>query len=107
MNRGELYRVRYPRGDPKTNRVFVIVSRQGLLDTRYRTAICAPVYSSASGLATQVLVGPDQGLKHDSAIHCDALVSLNKSTLTDYVGRLTDEQVVQVSRALKIALDLR
>lgn len=44
--------------------------------------ICAPVYTAYDGLATQIPVGTDEGLKHDSSIHCDELVSLPKSVLT-------------------------
>ena len=33
MRRGELYRVRRPPGDPKPARVFVVVSRQPLIDS--------------------------------------------------------------------------
>jgi len=36
VKRGELYLVKKPAGgDPKKQRVFVVVSRQGLLDTAY------------------------------------------------------------------------
>ncbi|MEK7783890.1 MAG: type II toxin-antitoxin system PemK/MazF family toxin [Chloroflexota bacterium] len=83
MKRGEMYRVAHPSAlDPKKFRVFVVVSRQVLIDSRFSTVICAPVYTSYDGLATQVSVGPDEGLKHDSSIHCDELVSLPKSVLT-------------------------
>lgn len=41
----------------------MIVSRQALIDSRFSTAICAPVYSRGAELATQVPVGPDEGLK--------------------------------------------
>ena len=37
------------------------------------------VYSAHDGLSTQVLIGIDEGLKHDSSIHCDELISLPKS----------------------------
>lgn len=53
--------------------MFVVVSHQGLLDISYSTVICAPVYSNYHGLKTQVLVGKDEGLKAESAIHCDNL----------------------------------
>ncbi len=70
MRRGELYRVAHPSAqDPKRSRVFVIVSRQVLIDSRFSTVICAPVYSAHAGLSTQVLVGEDEGLKHESSIH--------------------------------------
>ena len=87
MRRGELYRVRRPSSrDPKKFRVFVIVSRQILIDSRFSTVICAPIYSIYNGLSTQVAVGIDEGLKHDSSIHCDDLISLPKNMLTDYIG---------------------
>ncbi|HTX51863.1 MAG TPA: type II toxin-antitoxin system PemK/MazF family toxin [Candidatus Baltobacteraceae bacterium] len=107
MRRGELYRVPHPRNDPRRSRVFVIVSRQVLCDTsEYSTVICAPVYSSHTGLGSQVPVGHTEGLKHPSAIHCDGLVSFPKGTLTDYVGSLSSEKLLALETALKIALDL-
>jgi mRNA interferase MazF len=45
MRRGELYRVRGPPGDSKPARVFVVVSRQPLIDSNYSTVICAPVFT--------------------------------------------------------------
>lgn len=106
MTRGELYRVRHPRGDPKRSRVFCIVSRSTLVDSSFSTVTCAPIYSARHGLSTQVPVGPDEGLKHDSAIHCDELVSIPKSVLTDYVGMLSPSRLRELNRALAIALEL-
>ena len=107
MRRGELYRVKRPSsGDPKKFRVFVIVSRQILIDSRFSTVICAPVYNSYEGLSTQVAVGIDEGLKHDSGIHCDELISLPKSMLTNYVSKLSPKKLHLLEMALKIALQL-
>ena len=107
MNRGNLYRVRKPSSrDPKRSRVFLVVSRQVLINSRFSTVVCAPVYSSHSGLSTQVAVGIDEGLKHDSSIHCDELISLPKAALTDFVGSLPSAKMSEVDRALAVALDL-
>ena len=107
MNRGDLFRVRRPRGkDPGRSRVFVVVSRQTLVDSRFSTVVCAPVYTRRDGLATQVEIGPEKGLKHDSSVHCDALVSLPKSVLTDYVASLTPPRVRALDQALRVALAL-
>lgn len=107
MKRGELYRVAHPSSrDPRKQRVFVVVSRQVLVDSRFSTVICAPVYSTHDGLSTQVLAGVEEGLKHDSSIHCDELVSLPKSVLTNYVGMLSPSKTEQMNRALRIALDI-
>ena len=91
MRRGELYRVRRPPGDPKPARVFVVVSRQPLIDSTYSTVICAPVFTQFHGLPSQVAVSAPEGLKHSSAIQCDGLMSLEKSRLTDYVGELASD----------------
>lgn len=106
MTRGELYRVYKPSGDRKEFRTFVVVSRQALIDSRFSTVICAPVFSSGEGLTTQVTVGPDEGLKHTSWIMCDNLASLRKTDLTQYVGSLSPAKLVELSRALRFALDL-
>jgi mRNA interferase MazF len=108
MKRGDLYRVLHPSAqDPRRSRVFAVVSRQVVIDSRFSTVICAPVYSLHDGLASQVSVGADEGLKHDSSIHCDELVSLPKSMLTDFVGTLSPTVLDALNEALKVALDLR
>ncbi len=106
MRRGEIYRVRRPGGDPKACRSVVVVSRQVLLESRFSTAICAPVFSHGEGLATQVAVGTEEGLRHANWIMCDNLVSLRKADLTDYVGTLSPAKMVLLNRALRAALDL-
>lgn len=107
MKRAELYRVARPaRGDPTRFRVFVVVSRQVLIDSRFSTVMCAPVYTAYDGLATQVPVGVAEGLKHESSIYCDEVVSLPKSMLTDYIGSLTPQKTELLNRALRVALDI-
>lgn len=107
MKRGDLYRVAHPSAkDPKRFRVFVVVSRQAVIGSRFSTVICAPVYSVHDGLSTQVLVGIDEGLKYDSSIHCDELVSLPKSVLTNYIGTLSPQKLQALNKALRIALDI-
>lgn len=107
MRRGELYRVaRHSSQDPKKHRFFVTVSRQALMSIDFSTVICAPIYSSYHGLATQVAVGVDEGLKHASSIHCDELVSLPKSILTNFVGVLSPPKIEELNEALKVALGI-
>jgi mRNA interferase MazF len=107
VKRGELYRVyKGSTEDPKKSRVFVVVSRQLLIDSRFSTVICAPVYSVHDGLSTQVEIGTDEGLKHTSSIHCDELVSIPKSKLTDFVGSLSMSKLNLLETALIAALDL-
>ncbi len=106
MKRGELYRVRRPPSDPKPARVFVVVSRQALIDSTFSAVVCAPVFTQWHGLPTQVSVGTAEGLKHESAIQCDGLMSLEKFRLTDYVGELTFDKLRELDDALLVALAL-
>ena len=105
MKRGELYRVyRGSKYDPKDYRIFLIVSRQEVIDSTFSTVVCAPIYSKYNGISTQVEVGVEEGLKHDSAIYCDELVGLQKSVLTNYISTLSDIKMREVNMALRIAL---
>ena len=107
MRRGDLFRVRRPgAADPKRSRVFAVVSRQALIDSRFSTVVCAPVYTRRDGLATQVELGAEDGLKHESSIHCDGLVSLPKSILTDFVASLAPVRIRALDQALRVALAL-
>ena len=106
MRRGELYRLRHPSGDTKRSRVFVVVSREAVLNSRFKTVVCAPVYTQRRGLSSEVDVGASEGLKHESSILCDALVSLEKARLTDYVGTLSTSKLEELRIALRIAVEI-
>ncbi|MGA3105959.1 MAG: type II toxin-antitoxin system PemK/MazF family toxin [Terriglobales bacterium] len=106
MRRGEIYRVHRPDDDPKAYRSFVVVSRQVLIDSGFPAVFCAPILSCGHGFSTQVPVGVNEGMKHDSWILCDNLVSLPKVQLTSLVGSLARSKVQELDRALKMALSL-
>jgi mRNA interferase MazF len=109
MRRGELYRVKRPStpdGDPKAYRAYVVVSRQVVIDSSYSSVICAPIYTHYGGHSTQIPVGINEGLKHDSSIHCDNLTSLPKTRLTQYLGKLDSIKLKQLNDALAVALAL-
>jgi len=105
MKRGDLFRVyRGSKYDPKEYRVYLVVSRQGLIDNKFPTVICAPICSKYESIPTQVEVGVDEGLKQDSAVYCDDLISLPKYMLTNYIGSLPSAKMDEINTALRIAL---
>jgi len=106
MTRGELYRVFKPGGNSKQYRIFVVVSRQLLIDSKFSTVICAPVFTNGEGLSTQVAVDIAEGMKHSSWIMCDNLVSLRKADLTNYVGSLSAAKLLEPAQGIFLALDL-
>ncbi len=108
MKRGELYRVYKPSSrDPKKFRVFVVVSRQEVIESEFSTVICVPIYTNCTGIETQVDVGVDEGLTHDGCMFCDEIVSFQKTQLTHFVGTLSEEKLKQLNEALKIALVIK
>jgi mRNA interferase MazF len=107
VRRGEVYLVQHPSSrDPRRQRAFVVVSRQLLIESSFSSVICAPIYSRRDGLHTQVDIGVEEGLKHESSIHCDELMSLPKATLTNYLGLLSAAKIALLDRALAFAIGL-
>jgi mRNA-degrading endonuclease toxin of MazEF toxin-antitoxin module len=109
VTRGEIYRTaeRLPERGAKPG-FYVVVSRQFVLDNQdISTAICAPVYGEILGLATEVAIGPEEGVARTSAIRCDFLMLMFKRKLTTLAGRLTSIKLRELDRALSCALDLK
>jgi mRNA interferase MazF len=107
VRRGDLYRVyKASRRDPKRSRVFTVVSRQILIESSFSSVVCAPLYTAYDGLSTQVSVGTAEGLKHESSVHCDELISMPKSALTDYVGKLGGAKLAALDHALAVAVGI-
>jgi mRNA interferase MazF len=106
MKRGDIYRTHKPESDPKRHRICVVVSRQVLIDSVFSTVICAPVFTNGEGISTQVAVGLNEGLKHDSWIVCDNLRSFRKTDLTQFLGSLSLAKLAELDEALRVALAL-
>lgn len=108
MRRGEIYRTRerVPERGAKPG-FYVIVSRTFVAEhDDVSTVICAPIYGEILGLATEVVLGPEDGLPHASAVRCDFLTLMFKSKLTHFVSTLSAFKLAQLNRALAYALDL-
>jgi mRNA interferase MazF len=62
--------------------------------------------TEGQGLATQVAIGIDEGMKRESWIHCDDLRSIQKNILTQWVGNLSPAKMRKLDYALTVALEL-
>jgi mRNA interferase MazF len=82
------------------------MSRDAFIRAPYSTVVAIPVYTSASGVRTEVPVGPEEGLAHASVLRCDEITSVQKGRLTDFVGTLSESRMGEVSDAIKLALAL-
>jgi mRNA interferase MazF len=108
VTRGEIYRTseRLPERGDKPG-FYVVVSRAFIVENDdVSTVICAPVYSQALGIDTEVPLGPEDGLPHASAVRCDFLALMFKRKLTRFVATLSQRKLRALEQALAIALDL-
>ena len=108
MKRGEIYRTqeKVPERGYKPG-FYVVVSRNFIAGNEdISTIVCAPVYSEILGVKSEVELGVEDGLPHDSAIRCDFLTLMFKRKLTQFVGTLPPAKIKELNRALRYALEL-
>lgn len=108
MTRGEIYRTaeRLPERGHKPG-FYIVVSRDFIASNDdVATVVCAPVYRESLGLRSEVLLGREDGLPHDSSIRCDFLMLMFKRKLTRFVSSLSNSKVAELNRALGDALAL-
>lgn len=108
MKRGEVYRTIHRMAERGYKPgYYVVVSREFIAGNGdISTVICAPVYGEVLGLATEVVIGPEEGIPRSSAIRCDFLMLMFKNKLTTMAGRLSGQKLQELNRALARALDL-
>jgi mRNA interferase MazF len=109
MNRGDVFRTQQaPAERGGKPGYYVVVSRQFIVENDdVGTVVCAPVYGEVLGIATEVIVGPSEGVPRRSAVRCDFLMLMFKHKLATHVGTLAGNRLAELDRALAIALDLR
>ena len=100
LNRGEIWFYSFRR--PDKSRPVLILSRQEAIALLH-TVMVAPVTSTIRGSPGEVVVGIDEGLKHESAVNLDHVQTVEKSRLQRYVGRLAPARMDAVCRALTVA----
>ena len=100
VNRGEIWQYRFQAPDKK--RPVLVLSRQEVIPLLH-TVMVAPITSTRRGTPSEVAVGPEEGLKHDSAINLDHVQTIERARLTSFVGSLNATQMRKVCRGLAIA----
>jgi len=108
LKRGEVYRTRDRMPERGHKPGFYVVVSRGFIagNDDVSTVICAPVYREILGLATEVVIGPEEGIPRSSAVRCDFLMLMFKRKLTTLAGRLSAPKLQELNGALARALDL-
>jgi mRNA interferase MazF len=66
----------------------------------------APITSTAYGVATEVPVGPTNGLQQVSVVSCDNITTVPAAHVLECIGFLRDAEEVFLRKAIEAAFDL-
>lgn len=100
MTRGEVWLAQVGR----KRRPVLLLTRPEVLDVRELVTV-AEVTTSIRGLAAEVGINHDGvGLDRPSVINCDGLHTVPQSSLTTYVGDVSDDAMIAVCAAVSYAL---
>jgi len=88
---------------PGDKRRPVLVLTRDPLGRILSSVICAPVTSTVRGLNTEVPLGPEAGLAHDSVANFDNTLLLSRTRLVRRLGRAGRATMAGACQALAIA----
>ena len=99
MRRGEVWWHEPP--DDKRRPVLVL-TRDEAIDSLNKLVV-APATGTVRGLASEVPVGPKDGMPRESAISLDNTTLVRKALLTERITTLSSERMDEVCKALDYA----
>jgi mRNA interferase MazF len=100
VNRGDIWM--YAFAKPDKRRPVLVISRQSVIPL-LRTVIVAPITSAIHGVPSEVPVGVEHGLKHDSAVNLDHVQTVDQSRLKSFICHLNADVMDEVCHALAAA----
>ena len=91
---------------PNVSRRPVVVLSRDTAIPRLRRALVAPCTTNIRGLPSEVLLEPgDDPIPKRSSINLDSVEGVSVGVLVERLGRLSDERMREVCRALEVAVD--
>lgn len=102
VSRGEIWLLELRRPDKR--RPVLVLSHPALIPLLH-TATVAAVTSTLRGSPTEVEVSVPEGLKHPSCVNLCNLFTVRQSDLRTFVGTVGPEKMLEVCRALAVAMD--
>lgn len=112
MRRGEIWWASLPEpagSGPGYRRPVVIVQANSFTESRIQTAIVAVITSNlrlAEAPGNVLITASRTGLRKDSVINVSQLVTVDKTFLTERVGRLSPLQLRVLDAGLRLVLAL-
>ncbi len=91
---------------PEIARRPVLVLSRDVAIPRLRRVIVAPCTTTVRGLPSEVALEPSEDpIPRASAVNLDSIESVSVGTLTQRLGRLSDQRMRQICGALNVAVD--
>ena len=86
-------------------RPVLVLTREEVRAVRHLVTV-APITSTVRGLRSEVQVGQQNGLDHDSVVNVDAIATIPRNLLVRPIGALVESQERDLTRAFHEAFDL-
>ena len=99
--RGDIRLFRFPQ--PDKQRPVLVLTRDSIIDRLSRITV-APVTSTIRGVASEVVLGPDDGMKDACAVNLHNIVTVPRAELGRLVVSLDARKMDQVCSAIAFAL---
>jgi mRNA interferase MazF len=87
---------------PDKRRPVLVLTRQEVIPLLHSVMV-APITSTRRGAPSEVYVGINEGLKHDSAVNLDHVQTVERARLVAFVGSLDSSRMREVCQALAVA----
>lgn len=100
VSRGEIWLLSLPRPDKR--RPVLVLSRPSLIRLLHTVTVAA-VTSTVRGSPTEVMVGPEEGLKSVCCVNLCNVYTVRQTELKSFVGTVGSGKMRQVCRALGVA----
>jgi mRNA interferase MazF len=85
-------------------RPVVVLSRDAAIP-RLRRALIGPCTTTIRGIPSEVRLEPDEDpIPRTSVVNLDSVESVSLGTLVERLGRLSDQRMLQICKALEIAV---
>jgi len=103
MKRGEVRWYRFQSSDKR--RPVLIIARDSILEYLGEVTV-APITSTIRDIPSEVFLSKRDGMERDCAVNVDHIQTVSKGKIGPLVTTLSSEKLMQVSHAIRFALDL-
>jgi mRNA interferase MazF len=101
VNRSDIWWFGFP--SPDRRRPVLVLTRQEIIPHLANVTV-APITTTIRGIQTEVVVGPECGLRSPSAVNLDNVATIPRAGLSDRIGRVGPHVMTEVRDALLFGL---